>query len=81
MNNKTSVNTLLIILIPLISFTLIVIILLILLCAIIRVCVAKQLTSEDPNQQPTYEEITQDHIKISMEGNAAYGHITHDTEP
>ena len=82
-NNKTSMNILLIILIPLISFTLIVIVTIfsILLCAIIRVCVAKRSTSEDPNQQPTYEEITQDHIKISMEGNAVYGHVTHDTEP
>ena len=84
MNNKTSVNILLIILIPIISFTLIIVtIFLVLLCAIIRMCAAKQSTSEDPNQQPTYEEImiTQDHIKISMEGNAAYAHITHDTEP
>ena len=80
MNNKISVNTLLIILIPLISFTLIFIVFFVLLlCAIKRMC--KKSTSEDPNQQPTYEEITQDHIKISMEGNAAYSHITHDTEP
>ena len=80
MNNKTSVNTLLIILIPVISFTLIIVtIFLVFLCAIIRMCAAKQSTSEDPNQQPTYEEImiTQDHnIIISMEGNAAYAHIT-----
>ena len=83
MNNKTSVNILLIILIPLISFALIVTIFSILICAIIRVCVAKRSTSEseDLNQEPTYEEITQDHIKISMEGNAAYAHVTHDTEP
>ncbi|MCG8622271.1 MAG: hypothetical protein MJE68_09790 [Proteobacteria bacterium] len=80
MNNKASVNTLLIILIPLISFALIVTIFSILIYAIVRVCVAKQSTSEDLNQEPTYEEITQDHIKISMEGNAAYAHVTHDTE-
>ena len=82
MNNKTSVNILLIILIPLISFTFIFIVFSVLpICAIKRKC--KKLTSEleDPNQQPTYEEITQDHIKISMEGNTAYAHVTHDTEP
>ena len=81
-NNKASdsVNILLIILIPLISFALIVTIFSILICVITRVCVAKRSTSMDLNQEPTYEEITGDHIKISMEGNAAYAHVTHDTE-
>ena len=47
------------------------------LCAIKRIilCEAKKTTVEDPNQQPTYEEIMQSHKDVLMEGNAAYGHV------
>ena len=45
------------------------------LCAVKRICVTKE-TSEDPNQQPTYEEITQCYEDMLMEENAAYGNIT-----
>ena len=76
MSNKTSGNTLLIILIPLIIFVTIFLVLIITLCAVKTMCVPKK-TSEDLNQQPTYEEITQCHTGMLMEGNAAYGHITH----
>ena len=72
-------NTLLIILIPLIVFVTVLIMFFVLtLCTIKRMCVAKK-TSEDLNQQPTYEEITQCHKDILMDENVAYGHITHAT--
>jgi hypothetical protein len=32
---------------------------------------------EDRNQQPIYDDITQYHEEILMEGNAAYGHMIH----
>ena len=54
--------------------------LVLLLCAIKRMCVAKMSTSEDLNQQPTYEEITQYRKGIPMEENTAYGHVTHVTK-
>ena len=79
LSNKTSGNTLLIVLIPLIIFItilIIVFVLIITLCAVKAMCVAKK-TSEDHNQQPTYEEITQCHKEVQMEENTAYGHITH----
>ena len=76
LNDKTSGNILLIILILLIIFATILIISFILtLCVIKRICVTKK-PSEDHNQQQTYEEITQCHRDIPMEENAAYGHIT-----
>ena len=82
LSNKTSGNTLLIILIPSIIFATIsiMIFLVLLLCVIKRMCVAKKSTSEDPNQQPTYEEITRCRKGIPMEENTAYGHVIHATK-
>ena len=56
--------------------TILIIIFVLTLCVIKRMGVANK-TSEDHNQQPTYEEITQCPKDILMEENAAYGHITH----
>ena len=77
MNNKTSEDSLLlIILIPSTVFSTILLILFILtLCVIIRMCVAKK-SLEDPNQQPMYEDITQCRKDIiPMDENTAYAHI------
>ena len=80
MNNNASESedTLLFVLIPSVTcatLLIIIIIIVLTLCAVKRICVTKE-TSEDPNQQPTYEEITQCYKDILMEENAAYGNIT-----
>ena len=40
-------------------------------------CVVKRTSEseEDPKQQPVYDEITQYHEEILVEGNTAYGHV------
>ena len=80
LSNKTSGNTLTIILTPSVisATTLIILFFVLTLCATKRMilCEAKK-TTEDPNQQPTYEEIMQCHKDVLMEGNAAYDHVTH----
>ena len=75
LSNRTSWSTLLIISLTIVAIILIIVFALT-ICAITRMCVAKKISEEDQNQQPTYEEITQSHKEISMEENAAYGHIT-----
>ena len=42
-------------------------------------CVVKRISEsvEEPKQQPVYDEITQYHEEIQVEGNAAYGHVIH----
>lgn len=74
LNNRTSGNTVLIILLPLITFATILIILLALtLCAIKGICVTKNTSEENNyNQQLNYIE---SHKGIRMEENAAYSHI------
>ena len=80
MSEKTSGNTLLTVLIPLIVSAIILtsLLLILILCAILRIYVTKE-TLEDLNQEPTYEEIS-DHKHIPMEENAAYDNITQATE-
>ena len=66
---------LLIILIPSTIFSIISLMLFIItLCVVIRMCVAKK-TSEDPKQQPVYEEIAQCRKDIPMDENTAYSNI------
>ena len=76
MNNKTSEDSLLlIILIPSTIFSTIILLVLFIvtLYVIIRMCVAKK-NSGDHNQEPTYDEITQCRKDIPMDENSAYGH-------
>ena len=71
LDNRTSGNTVLIILLPLITFATILIILLALtVCAIKRICVTKNTSEENYNQQ------LECHKGIRMEENVAYSHIT-----
>ena len=46
-----------------------------------RIFVAKKTSDEDhSNEDPTYEDIIPRHNMIPLEGNTAYGHITHATK-